>query len=116
MDCLGEQGTLGGIRDALDRLPETVKSAFGTSIWKIKMNGDPEKKKYELGLAQHVLTWVVLAVSPLNATQIRHSFAIHHSTKTLNKDLIPAEADLTSVCASAPNSVISPSGRLRLPI
>lgn len=99
MDSLDEQGTLGGIKSALEMLPETVHSAFETSIRKIKMNGESETKRFDLGLAKHVLSWVVVAADPLNATQIRHSFAIRHSTKTLNIDFLPQEAELTSVCA-----------------
>ncbi|KAF7558280.1 hypothetical protein G7Z17_g118 [Cylindrodendrum hubeiense] len=99
MDSLGEQGTLGGIKSALETLPDTVHSAFETSIMKIKIDRKSATKKYQFSLAQHVLTWVVLAGEPLNSTQICHSFAITRSTNTLNKDFLPAEADLVSVCA-----------------
>jgi ankyrin repeat protein len=99
MDCLCEQGVLGGIKTALSQLPENESRAFEASIKQIKERETLQNKEFEHSLAKHALTWIIHAKTLLNEDQIKESFAIQYSTECLNKDFVPAEVDWTSLCA-----------------
>jgi ankyrin repeat protein len=97
MDVLCEQGTVGGIKSALKELPGNESGAFAASIRQIARK--EKDKRFERGLAKHVLTWVMHAKEPLAPDLIKESFAVQYSKRRLNKDYVLAEVDWTSVCA-----------------
>ncbi|KAM6515600.1 hypothetical protein FALCPG4_013819 [Fusarium falciforme] len=96
MDYLCQQGSLGLIKSALYQLPRSVHIAFETSINRIKRKDEAENMQ---GLAQHVLTWIVNAVTPLNAEQVGLSFALRHCRRAFDRAYVPSTLRVMSACA-----------------
>ncbi|KAJ3542660.1 hypothetical protein NM208_g1950 [Fusarium decemcellulare] len=99
MDYLCEQGSLGLIKSALHQLPRSVPSAFKTSINQIKRTDEAESMVSLRGLAPHVLTWIVNALTPLNAEQISLSFALRYCDKTFDRAYMLKPYRVMSACA-----------------
>lgn len=99
MDKLSEQWMLGDFKSTLNQLHTSISKVFEDSVQRIQsLKTDPEPKKYEL--AQHILTWVIYAATPMTMDNLRHSFALKYSPKdTLNLEFCPSESLIMDVCA-----------------
>lgn len=100
MDKLSEQWTLGDFKSTLDQLHTSISKAFEDSVQRIRSlkSNPPQPKKYEL--AQHILTWVIHAATPMTMENMRHSFALKYSPEgTLNLEFCPPESHIMDVCA-----------------
>lgn len=99
MDKLSEQWTLGDFKSALDQLHTSISQAFEDSVQTVQsLRSDPQPKKYEL--AQHILTWVIHAATPMTIENVRHSFALKYSPAgTLNLEFCPSESLALDYCA-----------------
>lgn len=98
MDYVSEQGSLGGVKAALQDLPSNTHTTFDESIRKL-VERDGSAKQYLRGLARHVLTWVIHARRPPTTHEVKQSFAVQHSDKELNESYVPVQVDWTSLCA-----------------
>ena len=94
MDALASKASRKGVRQALKTLPVNLDATYDEAMARIDAQNNDDKQ-----LAEQVLSWISFAVRPLSLNELQEALAIEPGSRKLDKDNIPGEDLLTSVCA-----------------
>lgn len=94
MDSLGTKTTPKAVRKTLESLPTELDTTYEDAIRRIESQNEDDKK-----LAKQVLCWIIYAFRPLTIDELQHALAVEPDEPILDRDNIPDQELLTSVCA-----------------
>jgi ankyrin repeat protein len=94
LDLLGSQTSVRGLRKALNDLPAKLGDVYESTMTRIKGQHEEDCK-----LAMQTLYWIFYALRPLQIQELQHALAVELGDRGFNKEGVPSEKLLTSVCA-----------------